>query len=251
MSGFTGKSIIVTGGASGIGYAAAELLAEQGALVTIADLDEAAGRAAAARLTEQGPGKARFVRTDVALEESVKAMVAEAVSAHGRLDGAINAAGVASRGAPVHELSAAEWRRVTGVNLDGMFFCVKHQIAAMLETGGGAIVAVSSAAAVMGLIHSSDYCASKAGVAGLVRGAALDYAKRGIRINALLPGATDTPMSRRSMEQNTAIAGTLTVPMDRMAEPREIAAGAVWMVSDQASYMTGACISIDAGMTIA
>lgn len=251
MSGFTGKSLIVTGGASGIGRAGAQLLAEQGALVTIADIDEIAGKTTAVELCERGPGKAQFIHCDVASEDSVKAMVAAAVSAYGRLDGALNAAGVAGHGSVLHEMDAAHWRRTNAINLDGMFYCFKHEIAAMLETGGGAIVAVASAAAVMALINLSDYCASKAGITGLVRGAALDYAKRNIRINAILPGTTNTPLATRGREVNPAAVNSFVVPMNRRAEPVEIAAPAVWMLSDEAGYMTGACVCVDAGMTIA
>jgi 2,5-dichloro-2,5-cyclohexadiene-1,4-diol dehydrogenase 1 len=132
-----------------------------------------------------------------------------------------------------------------------MFLCVKYQGAAMVKAGAGAICCVSSAAANKGLINSAEYCASKAGVTGLVRAAAIDFSKHNVRINALLPGATDTPLALKSQQQNPAIVGTVQVPLGRMASPAEMAAGAVWMVSDAASYMTGACIAIDGGMSIA
>jgi NAD(P)-dependent dehydrogenase (short-subunit alcohol dehydrogenase family) len=178
-------------------------------------------------------------------------MVAAALGRFGRLDGALNAAGVGPRGKSVHEMSAAQWDFVVNINLRGVFLCMKYEIEAMLRTGGGSIVNVSSASAVMGHVNSSEYCASKAGVTGLVRGAAIDYARLGIRVNALLPGATDTPLAHRARIDNPKIVGTIPVPMGRMAQPREVAAGAVWMLSDEASYMTGQCMAIDAGMTIA
>jgi len=251
MLGLAGRSYIVTGGASGIGRAAVELLLAEGCSVTVADLDAAAGQQVIAAGPAGGPGRVQFVRTDVASEDSVRAMVAAALAAHGRLSGAINAAGIGPRGRAVHELSAAQWDSCLNINLRGVFLCLKYQIEAMLNSGGGSIVAVASASAIIGNIHSAEYCASKAGITGLVRGAALDYAQRGLRINSLLPGATDTPLARRARIDNPRIVGTIPVPMGRMAAPQEIAAAALWMLSDHASYMTGSCLAIDAGMTIA
>ena len=244
------RSIIVTGGASGIGRAAAVLLARSGCSVTIADMDEVAGVAVAAEINAAG-ARAQFVKTNVMNPDEVQALVNAAVASYGGLDGAINSAGIPQHGKPVHELTVEEWDRCNGVNLRGMFLCFKYQAAAMLESGGGAIVAVSSAAAIMGLIHSAEYCASKAGITGLVRGAAMDYAQRAIRVNAILPGATETPLALRSQQANPALAGKLTVPVGRMAQPEEIAASAIWLLSPEASYITGACINIDGGMTIA
>jgi NAD(P)-dependent dehydrogenase (short-subunit alcohol dehydrogenase family) len=242
MSGLDGKSVIVTGGASGIGRAAVEILGEAGALVTVADLDAAAAASAA---------RVQFIRTDISVEDSVRAMVDAAVAKYGRLDGAINAAGVAQHWKLLHELSAAEWDFVSNINLRGMFFCMKHEIAAMLRTGGGAIVAIASIAATMAFGNSAEYCASKAGVTGLVRAAAIDYAKAGIRVNALLPGATLTPLVERALATKPANLGSLDIPNGRIAQPREIAQGAVWMLSDEASYMTGSCMTIDAGLSVA
>jgi len=248
MAAFDGRSVLVTGGASGIGAAAARLRAAKGARVTIADRDEPLGHALAEDLSKSGA--AQFVQCDVADEESVRAAVAAAVAAYGKLDGAINCAGVPQAAKPVHEVSAAEWDFCVGINLRGMFLCVKHEVAAMLGNGG-AIVAISSAAAEKGLFNSADYCASKAGILGLVRAAAVDCAERNIRVNALLPGATATPLAFRSRESNPKLAGTLRVPMNRMAEPEEVAAAAIWLLSAEASYITGASIAADGGMAIA
>lgn len=242
------RSIIVTGGASGIGRAASLLLARRGNAVTIADRDVAAGQALAAAIRDEG-GRALFVPVDVREEDSVKAAVAQAVAAHGGLNGAINSAGVEQKGRWLHELDAADWDFCTGINLRGMFLCLKHQIAAMLPAGG-AVVAISSAAAVKGLVGSAEYCASKAGVIGLVNSAAAEYAERGIRINALLPGGTATPLAERSSAGNPRLAGTLCIPMGRLATPDEIAAAAVWLVSDESSYVTGASLAVDGGMAI-
>lgn len=249
MSSLEGKSIIVTGGASGIGLAAVEILAAAGALVTIADLSES-GHEIVTTLGASERGRAQFVHTDVANEQSVQNMVAAAESAFGRVDGAINSAGVAQHWKRLHELSAEEWDSVCNVNLRGMFLCMKHQITSMLRTGGGAIVAVASIAATMGFGNSPEYCASKAGVTGLVRATALDYAKAGIRVNALLPGVTATPMVERSRQNKPQHLGSPSIPNGRMAQPAEPAHGAVWMLSDESSYMNGSCVTIDAGVSV-
>jgi NAD(P)-dependent dehydrogenase (short-subunit alcohol dehydrogenase family) len=243
----------VTGGASGIGRAAALLLGEDGYNVTVADRDAAGGEETAALVNRSGSGRAHFIATDVADEASVKAMVASAVATYGRLDGAINSAGVEGTGVQLHLLSLEAWNRHIQINLTGVFLCVKHQLAPMLEQGGGgSIVCVSSAAALMGLPVFADYCASKAGVTGLVRSAAVDYATSGIRVNAILPGRTETPMAARIRGANIpALGGPRPLPMERGAQPFEIATSAVWLLSDQASYITGASLSVDGGMAIA
>ncbi len=250
MSSLKGKSIIITGGGSGIGRAAVELLCEAGALVTVADLNEEGGNAVVGA-KRGGEGKAQFVRTDVTSEDSVQALVAAAVTRYGRLDGAINAAGVLQHWKRVADLTAAEWDFVCNVNLRGVFFCIKHQIKAMLHTGGGSIVAIASIAANLGFPMSGEYCASKAGVMGLVRAAATDYAMSNIRVNALLPGSTWTPMVERALATKPLeLGGPISVPSGRMADPKEIANGAVWMVSDAASFMNGSSLTLDAGMSI-
>ena len=250
MTSLSGKSIIVTGGGSGIGRAAAELLGRAGAVVTIADLDVGGGNAAVAAATAEGGGRAQFVRTDVSKEEQVRALVAAAVETYGRVDGAINAAGVVQHWKPLHELTAEEWDFVININLRGMFFCLKHQVAAMLPSGGGSIVAIASLSAVMTFGHDAEYCASKAGVTGLVRAAARDYAMSGIRVNAVLPGATATPMVARARAQKPKELGTITIPNGRLAEPAEVARAAIFLVSDDSSYVNGASLPVDAGLSI-
>lgn len=242
------RNIIVTGGASGIGAAAVRQLADAGCAVTIADRDEELGRELAASLVADGQA-AQFVAMDVTDEASVRAGIDAAVAAFGPLDGAINSAGVPQPGVSLHELEISDWDLCVSVNLRGMFLCVKHEVRAMLDAGG-AIVAVSSAAAVKGLINSSAYCASKAGILGLVRSGAADYASRGVRINAILPGATETPLAARSTAANPKLAETLAIPIGRMAAPDEVAAAAVWLVSPQASYVTGAALAVDGAMTV-
>jgi 2,5-dichloro-2,5-cyclohexadiene-1,4-diol dehydrogenase 1 len=244
------KSIIVTGGGSGIGRAAVEILCSEGARVTVADLNVEGGNAIVASCAG-GPGQAQFIRTNIAEEQSVRAMVSAAVSRFGTLDGALNAAGVVQHWKRVADLSVEEWDFVNNINLRGMFFCFKYQIQAMLRNRGGSIVAVASIAANLGLPMSGEYCASKSGVMGLVRAAATDYAAANIRVNALLPGSTRTPMVERALATKPKeLGGPISVPTGRMADPAEQARGAIWMLSDQASFMTGSSLTLDAGISI-
>jgi NAD(P)-dependent dehydrogenase (short-subunit alcohol dehydrogenase family) len=244
------KTAIVTGGASGIGQAVVERLVRDGWAVTIADVNEAGGVALTQRL-KAAKGEVQFIHTDVRDESAVAAMVRQTIEVFGRLDAAVNSAGVPLSGQPIHEMSADDWSLCNDVNLRGMFFCLKHQIAAMWPNGRGAIVAVSSPAAVKALPRSAAYCASKAGVNGLVRAAAIDCAERNIRVNALMPGATMTPLARQAAASAPALSAKRLWPLDRWAEAEEIAAAAVWMISDETSFMTGTCVAVDGGMTAA
>jgi 2,5-dichloro-2,5-cyclohexadiene-1,4-diol dehydrogenase 1 len=250
MDGLLGKSVIVTGGGSGIGRSAVELLAKAGCLITIADLDKAGGSAAVSNAKSMG-ADAQFVHTDVSDEASVEAMVAAAEGAFGKLDGAINAAGVPGARAPLAQLASADYDLVHGINLRGMFLCLKYQILALKRAGGGAIVAFSSKAGEKGTVNCAPYCASKAGILGLVRGAALDYAAQGIRVNAILPGGTWTPMASATIASDATLQQIVDrFPMKRFAQPQEVAAAAVWLISDSASYVTGASWLVDGGLSL-
>lgn len=248
MSDFTGKTIVVTGAASGIGYACAQLLVEAGANVVLSDRNEAAAVAAAEKL---GSDRVVPLRVDVSLEEDAKALVDTAVARFGKLDGACNAAGVPQTGKLIHELSVEEWDRCQAVNTRGLFLCNKHQITAMLETGGGAIVNIVSTAGLVGFPNGAEYCASKAGALGLVRASAIDYARRGIRINAVLPGATNTPMLAGAFAQDPGLEQALASvhPIGRLGQPLEIAAAARFLLSDEASFVIGAAYCVDGGHT--
>ncbi|WP_324740427.1 SDR family oxidoreductase [Tsuneonella sp. CC-YZS046] len=249
MKGLQGKSIIVTGGGSGIGEAAALLLGEAGCKVTIADLDGGKARNVADQIVQRG-GTASAVEADVSDEASVIAMVDHAISQFGGLDGACNAAGVPQRGKLLHEVDLEEWDLCHGVNLRGLFLCNKYQIKAMLAKGG-AIVNIASTAAMVGFPNGAEYCASKAGVLGLTRGSAIDYATRGIRINSVMPGGTLTPMLKGAMANDPGLEPALAAvhPMNRFAQPAEIATAARWLLSDEASFTTGAAFAIDGGHT--
>jgi NAD(P)-dependent dehydrogenase (short-subunit alcohol dehydrogenase family) len=246
-SGFEGRVALVTGAASGIGRAAAELFASAGASVVAADIEDVDETLAA---IEDKGGSAVGLRADVTEDRQVEAMVGRAIDRFGRLDCAFNNAGVTlSRGA-VHEASVDDWYRTIDVNLHGVFLCMRHELRVMLERGGS-IVNTSSGAGVRGTPTLAAYAASKHGVVGLTRSAALEYAARGIRINAVLPGLVRTPMLEGSIgdDENLRAYYESRPPNGRMADPAEIAAAAVWLCSDAASYVNGLCMTVDGGAT--
>ena len=247
----TGKSIIVTGGAGGIGEAAVRLLAHHGAKVTIADLGADAGETLAAELTGAGQ-TVQFVRTDIALEDDVIAMVKAATDAYERLDGAFNNAARPPCGKPVGDLSEAEFRAVIDVNVIGTFLCMKHEINAMLKTGGGAIVNTASVHSLVYTPGAVEYTTSKHGVMGLTKATAVDYGKKGIRVNAIGPSTTKTPMYFGYIEQNPDYPATVANAhaLGRASEPMEQAQAAMWLLSDAASYVTGHLLMVDGGYTI-
>lgn len=244
-----GKVAIVTGGGSGIGKASALLLAKRGHAVTVADVNEQSAQSVAEAIKAAG-GEAQAIHVDVTQEADVRAMVDKTVSAYGRLDTAINCAGVPFIGKAVYELDVSEWDLCHAINMRGMFLSFRHQIPAMIQSGGGAIVAISSVAGINGVINGSEYCSSKAGVIGLVRGASVDCAEHNIRVNAVLPGGTDTPMMHLARAVNPKLAGSVKVPMGRAGKPEEVAATCVWLCSEEAGFITGASLTVDGGATV-
>lgn len=244
-----GKVALVTGGASGIGRASAEAYARSGAAVVVADLDGDGAAETIARIERAG-GQALFVRTDVAQEAQCERMVAAALERFGRLDVAFNNAGVMRAfGQMLHESTEEDWDRLMAVNLKGMFLCMKHELRQMLRQEHGAIVNTASAVGVSGTAKSVVYPASKHGVIGLTRCAALQYADRGIRINAVCPGIVETPMTQGMgrQEPNYDETRRKLVPMGRIAAPEEIAAAVLWLSSSAASYVTGTAMLVDGG----
>ena len=247
---FDNRTALVTGGGSGIGREAALLFAERGARVVVADLVAAGGESTAEAIRERG-GKAVFVRADVTREDEVAAMVEAAVTSFGGLDCAINSAGTATLvRTRTHEFSEEEWRRVIDVNLTGVWLCMKHEIARMLEGGGGAIVNLSSIYGLVAAAGTAAYTASKHAVAGLSKTAALDYAKRNIRVNALSPGYTRTAIVEGVISHKPEIEDWFIerTPLGRMGAPREIAEAGVWLCSDAAAFVSGVILPVDGGV---
>ena len=242
---------LVTGAGSGIGRATAYAFARAGYALVLADSDEAGGRATEAELiAEEFPGK--FVRCDVSREEEVSALVESAVDSFGRLDAAFNNAGIEGAQAETADCPAENFDRVIAVNLRGVYLCMREEIRQMLrQSGGGAIVNCASVAGLIGLPNIPAYVASKHGVVGLTRTAALEYARRGIRVNAVCPGAIETPMLERYMAgaEHGREAMIENEPMGRIGAPEEIAEAVLWLSCKTASFVTGQAIAVDGGWT--
>jgi NAD(P)-dependent dehydrogenase (short-subunit alcohol dehydrogenase family) len=245
--GFDGKVAVVTGASGGIGRAAALAFAASGAKVVVSDLQDEKGQETVAMIREQG-GSAVYRHCNVADEGDVRQLVATALSEFGRLDFAHNNAGINRPGS--NEWESADWSLSLDVNLTGVMYCMREEIAAMLEGGGGAIVNTASVNGLVGNPSQPGYVATKHGVIGLTRSAALRYAKEGIRVNAVCPGVVDTPMVEAisSVPQYRAAIEAMT-PMGRMAQPEEIAGAVLWLCSEQASFVTGHPLVIDGGAT--
>ena len=232
---FEGKVAIVTGGASGIGRATALRLASEGASVLVADRDETMG-AETVGLIEAAGGTASFERVDVRSEDSVAAMVATAVERYGGLDVAHNNAGVVDSLMRITEMGRDRWDRMIATNLSSVFYCLKHEIPAMLERGGGAIVNTSSGAGLHGGAGLAHYSAAKHGVIGLTRSASDEYAREGIRVNAVCPGLVDTPLVQGS-----------AYDVDFKADPAQIAEVVAWLLSEDSSWVSGQPIEVNGG----
>ncbi|WP_029601664.1 SDR family NAD(P)-dependent oxidoreductase [Halococcus hamelinensis] len=238
------KSAIVTGASSGIGRATARRFAEEGASVVVADLVEEGGNDTVDIIEDEG-GEAMFVQTDVTNDDDVSKMVDAAVENYGSLDVVHNNAGILTGFDPLTDLDESDWDALLNVNLKGVWLGLKHEIPAMLEDGGGAIVNTASEAGLVGFPGIANYVASKHGVIGLTRAAGLEYAEDGIRVNAVCPGPIETPMTDDpSVDSKEVVEYT---PMRRMGQPEEVANAVVWLCSDEASYVTAHPLSVDGG----
>jgi len=245
---FAGRSCLVTGAGSGIGAATAGLLAERGALIAVVGLAADPLDETVAAIEEAG-GTAVAIAADVSVAADMQRAVDHAVAKFGPLDLAVNAAGISGGEFLLHEEPVADWNRVLGVNLSGVFHALRAEIAAMLASGrGGSIVNIASVQATNPLSRRVAYTASKFGLIGLTKVAAKDYAGHGIRINALSPGITDTPMMRAGGATSEAIAAA--VPVKRVAEAPEIARGVAYLLSAEAGYVTGAELVVDGGLLL-
>src|SRR5437868_5108866 len=249
---FNGKVALVTGAAAGMGLATANAFAEAGAAVVLADFKEQTLKAAAQKLIAAGH-KAIAVRCDVSDDAQVAAMVDRTVAEFGRLDAAFNNAGVMARIAPTADSTREDWDRVIGINLRGVWICMKHELRQMERQGSGAIVNNASVGALTGNPGIGSYIASKHGVVGLTRTAALEYVKRGIRVNAVNPGLIDTQIARDVVAGDERAYAEIAehVPIGRAVRPEEIASAVLWLCSPGASYVVGQALTVDGGMTIA
>jgi len=244
-----GKTAIITGAGSGIGRATAKIFAREGAKLLISDIVAEAGTETLEALRSTGAA-AIFMKVDVSNASDVAAMVAKAVETYGRIDCAFNNAGIEGEGAVTHKCSEENWHRVISINLTGVWLCMKAEIEQMLKQGGGgSIVNTSSLAGLAGSVGGPAYVASKHGVAGLTKTAALEYGRHGIRVNAVCPGPIHTPMMQRIMRGSAEAEQRFirAEPLKRFGAPEEIGESVAWLCSDRASYVTGLAMPVDGG----
>lgn len=246
------KVALVTGGGSGIGRASAATFAREGASVVVADVDVEGGEETVRRIAAGG-GSATFIAADISDPSQVATLVERGVETYGRLDCALNNAGVQGDLDKTVECSQENWDRTLAINLTGVWLCMKHEIPRMLEAGGGAIVNTASNFGLVGSIGMPAYSASKHGVVGLTKTAALEYAKSGIRVNAVCPGPVQTPLVEKILraqpDQADKIIASIRTrePVGRFGKPEEIAEAVVWLCSDAAAFVTGIAMSVDGG----
>lgn len=252
---FKGKIVLVTGGSSGIGRAAALAFAKGGATVVIS-ARRVGESEETVRLAKEAGGTMEFIQADMAKPGDIAKMIAEVVKRHGRLDIAFNNAGIEGKAAtPTHEYPEDAWAQVISINLTGVYLCMKHEIAQMLKQGGGAIVNMASVAGLVGTTVGAAYGASKFGVVGLTKCAAVEYATQKIRINAVCPAVILTPMAERltgafmKHDPNAGSAVLAMHPVGRFGTPEEVADAVLWLSSDRASFVTGHALPVDGGFT--
>jgi len=246
---FENKTVLVTGAGSGIGRATALAFADEGARLVVSDVNDAAGQSTTAMIRDRG-GDADFIHADVSRAADCAAMVDRAVSRFGGLDVAFNNAGINLQVAPIAEVEEAEWQRILAINLTGVFLSMKHEIPVMKRARGGAIINTASVGGLIGTAGVTAYCATKHGVVGLTKSAALDHIRDGIRINAICPGGTLTPMLaewfKHAEVERAAVSQT---PIGRMADAAEIARTVLFLASEESSFMVGHALVADGGLT--
>jgi len=240
------KVAIVTGGASGIGESTVKLFAAQGAKVVIADVNEEAGNKLAEAVKANG-GEAIFVKSDTSVPGDSEKVVNAAISAFGKLDIAVNNAGIGGPAAPVGEYDIEAWNKVIAINLSGVFYGMRYQIPAMLKNGSGSIINMASILGSVGFAQSGAYVAAKHGVVGLTKNGALEYTKLGIRVNAIGPGFIKTPLLDENLDEATMEFLKTLHPIGRLGTPDEVAELALWLASDKASFVSGSYYTVDGG----
>ncbi len=247
---FDGKVALVTGGSYGIGRATAVAFAKRGAKVVVVDWKEDKDNETI-KLIKSAGGDALFVQCDVSGSNEVRDMIEKAIARFGRLDFAFNNAGIEGETAPTHECTEANWDKTIGINLKGVWLCMKHEIPQMLKAGKGVIVNCASIAGLSGFAGLPAYVATKHGVVGLTKSAALEYAKKGIRVNAVCPGVIHTAMIDRITGRDKEVEKQYIAmePIGRMGNPEEVAEAVIWLCSDAASFVTGIAMPVDGGFT--
>jgi NAD(P)-dependent dehydrogenase (short-subunit alcohol dehydrogenase family) len=248
MGTFENKVALVTGGSSGIGRATALAFASEGARVVVSDVDSRGGEETVARIRER-KGQALFIRADVSKADEVARLVASTVAAYGKLDCAFNNAGTEGTMATTDTCTEEDFDRIVAVNLKGVWLCMKHELAHMLPRGTGCVVNCSSIAGLVGFASAPAYVASKHGVVGLTRAAALETVKRGVRVNAVCPGIIRTAMIDRATGGSAEVEKQFLSqqPIGRMGTPEEVAAAVLFLCSDAASLITGQAVAVDGG----
>lgn len=246
-----GRVVLVTGACGGIGLASCKVLAQAGAKLVLSDRPNSNGGAALSAARDEG-AEAEFLPADLGSETDIRDLVAATVERFGRLDGAFNNAGVEQINKPLADLTLDEWNKTISIDLTAVFLCLKYQIPEMLKNGGGSIVNTASGLGLASMPNASDYVSAKHGVIGLTRSAAIDYGHRGIRVNAVLPGVIRTQMVQRVIDSDPVFRDFSQEllkrhQLGRFGEPHEIGDAAVWLLSDKASFVTGAAISVDGG----
>ncbi len=245
---FNGKVALVTGGGSGIGESCAATFAGAGAKVAVVDFDRAGGERVVSAIKGKG-GSAVFINADVGKPDQVESMLKQTVEVFGRLNIAVNNAGIGGESNPVGDYSVEDWLKVIGINLNGVFYCMRYEIPQMLKNGGGVVVNMSSILGSVGFANSAAYVAAKHGIVGLTQSAAIEYSGRGIRVNAVGPGFILTPLLSRNLDEASqkAIAGMH--PIGRMGTPQEVADLVAFLSSDEASFITGSYYTVDGAYT--
>lgn len=246
-----GKVALVTGAGSGIGRESALAFAREGAKVVVSNRNLANGKATVQAIEAMG-GQALFIQADVTKPHDLERLIKGTVGAYGRLDCAFNNAGIEGALQPVAQVAESDWAAIIDTNLRGVMLCMKHEFSQMAADGGGSIVNCASVAGLIGIAGASAYVASKHGVVGLTKVAALEGAKQGIRVNAVCPGVIQTPMIDRIIATNPDMEAALRAlhPLNRFGRPEEVAEAVVWLCSDRASFITGAALPVDGGWTV-
>ena len=246
-----GKVVLVTGAGNGIGRTTALEFAQNGANVVVSDIDESSG-VETIDLIDEINGNSYFIRADVSKSDEVEAMINKVVSKYDHLDYAVNNAGISGKGIPFHETDEEEWDQVVAINLTGVWLCMKYEIKRMLkQSSGGSIVNISSVAGMIAVTNRPHYVATKHGVVGLTKAGAVEYGKQNIRVNAVAPSPTRTPLLEKVFENIPGLEAQRLAqhPIGRLGKPEDVAAAIIWLCSDSAKFITGSVLPVDGGFT--